>query len=219
MQVLKDFAFAVTGSIFSANMCLGLPFEAGKPPIFRDIGHFSRDEATAPQIVSTRSVQGLKDLDFAVRESIFIANMCLSPPFKPGMPPIFGDIGHLPRDEATARANAQFDWKETTDKHIFKADLPGLKIEEVKIEVANRRVLQISGERKEEEQNNVKWHIIERFHGKFSRQFTLPKNAKVEQAKAEMESGVLTVTVPKQPQHNPEPEVMTIQISDKVKEE
>ncbi|GLJ26919.1 hypothetical protein SUGI_0526830 [Cryptomeria japonica] len=97
--------------------------------------------------------------------------------------------------DAAAVVNTQIDWKETDNAHIFKADLPGLKKEEVKIEVEDGRILQISGERsKEEEQNNEKYHRVERSRGKFLRRFQLPENAKVEEVKAAMENGVLTVT-------------------------
>ncbi|XP_043690968.1 17.8 kDa class I heat shock protein-like [Telopea speciosissima] len=114
--------------------------------------------------------------------------------------------------ETTAFVNTRIDWKETPEAHIFKADLPGLKKEEVKVEVEEGRVLQISGERnKEKEQKNDKWHRIERSSGKFLRRFRLPENAKVDQVKAAMENGVLTVTVPKE--EVKKPEVKAIDIS------
>ena len=117
-------------------------------------------------------------------------------------------------NEASAIANTQIDWKETPEAHIFKADLPGLKKEEVKIELEEgQRILQISGERsKEEEKKNEKWHRIERSRGKFLRRFRLPENVKVEEIKATMENGVLTVTVPKHPEPRP-PQPKSIEIA------
>ncbi|KAI5666039.1 hypothetical protein M9H77_15892 [Catharanthus roseus] len=114
--------------------------------------------------------------------------------------------------ETSAFANARIDWKETPEAHIFKADLPGLKKEEVKVEVEDGRILQISGERsKEKEDKNDKWHRVERSTGKFLRRFRLPENAKVDQVKASMENGVLTVTVPKE--EIKKPDVKAIDIS------
>ncbi|XP_061979651.1 18.1 kDa class I heat shock protein-like [Populus nigra] len=99
----------------------------------------------------------------------------------------------------SAFVNTRVDWKETPEAHVFKADLPGLKKEEVKVEVEDDRVLQISGERNvEKEDKNDTWHRVERSSGKFFRRFRLPEDAKMDQVKASMENGVLTVTVPKE---------------------
>ncbi|XP_062210707.1 18.1 kDa class I heat shock protein [Phragmites australis] len=114
--------------------------------------------------------------------------------------------------ETAAFASARIDWKETPEAHVFKADVPGLKKEEVKVEVEDGNILQISGERnKEQEEKTDTWHRVERSSGKFLRRFRLPENAKSEQVRASMENGVLTVTVPKQ--EVKEPEVKSIQIS------
>ncbi|URE29783.1 heat shock [Musa troglodytarum] len=84
----------------------------------------------------------------------------------------------------------QVDWKETGEVHVIKADLPGVRREEVKVELeSGGRVLQISGERRRRQ--------VERSSGRFMRRLSLPANAKVEGVKASMEHGVLTVVVPK----------------------
>ena len=118
----------------------------------------------------------------------------------------------LGSNEVSTFANAQVDWKETPEAHVFKADLPGLKKEEVKVEVEEGRVLQISGERSvEKEDKNEKWHRVERGRGKFLRRFWLPQDAKVDEVKASMENGVLTVTIPKVPE--PKPQVKSVEIT------
>ena len=95
-------------------------------------------------------------------------------------------------------ANTRIAWKETPEAHVFRADLPRVKKEEVKVEVEERRVLQISGERsKDQEKKNDKWHCVKRSSGKFLHRFRLPENAKIDEVKASMENDVLTVTVPK----------------------
>ncbi|KAG6678276.1 hypothetical protein I3842_14G071900, partial [Carya illinoinensis] len=128
--------------------------------------------------------------------------------------PLSSTIANVPRSvcETAALANFRIDWKETPKAQVFHADLPGLKKEEVKVEVEDGRILQISGERsKEQEEKNNKWHRIERSSGKFLCRFRLPKNAKMDQVKASMENWVLSVIVPKKEEKKPE--VKPIEIS------
>ncbi|GFZ13273.1 17.5 kDa class I heat shock protein-like [Actinidia eriantha] len=114
--------------------------------------------------------------------------------------------------ENSAIVNARVDWKETQEAHVFKADLPGLRKEEVKVEIEDDRVLQISGKRNvEKEDKSDTWHRMERSSGEFIRRFRLPENAKVDGVRASMENGVLTVTVPKEEMK--QPEVKAIEIS------
>ncbi|KAH7387550.1 hypothetical protein KP509_16G029300 [Ceratopteris richardii] len=120
-----------------------------------------------------------------------------------------GQNSSYARDVA-AVANTQVDWKEIAEAHVFKANLPGLSKEEVKVQVQDGRVLQISGERKKEEvSHGEKWHRVERAHGSFLRRFRLPENAQVDKVSAAMENGVLTVTVPKI--QKPAPKTIEIQ--------
>ncbi|OIT01080.1 PREDICTED: class I heat shock protein-like [Nicotiana attenuata] len=119
-------------------------------------------------------------------------------------------------NETSKFSNPRVDWKETQEAHVFKADLPGLKKEEVKVEVEEGRVLQISGEigaadKEDQKKENETWRRIERPRGKFCRKFWLPENAKLDEVKACMENGVLTVTIPKQ--EIKKPEVKTIEIT------
>ncbi|KAJ4718533.1 Class I heat shock protein [Melia azedarach] len=114
--------------------------------------------------------------------------------------------------ETSAIVNTRVDWKETPEAHVFKAELPGLKKEEVKVEIEDDRVLQISGQRNiEKEDKNDSWHRVERSSGMFYRRFRLPENVKMDQIKASMENGALTVTVPKL--EVKKPDVKAIEIS------
>jgi HSP20 family protein len=79
---------------------------------------------------------------------------------------------------------------------ITKIDLPGLKKEDVKVEVADGH-LAISGERKiESEEKKEHWYRAERGYGSFSRVVPLPEGAKVEEVTATFADGVLEVSVP-----------------------
>ncbi|EPS64673.1 hypothetical protein M569_10105, partial [Genlisea aurea] len=120
-------------------------------------------------------------------------------PFTGGALSSFPSSSSSSSRDATAIANAHIDWKETPESHVFKVDVPGLKKEEVKVEVEDGSILQISGQRsKEQEEKTDTWHRVERSSGKFVRRFRLPEDAQLDHVKAGMENGVLTVTVPKQ---------------------
>ncbi|XP_057489913.1 17.4 kDa class I heat shock protein-like [Actinidia eriantha] len=101
-------------------------------------------------------------------------------------------------DGTAVLAHTHVDWRETDNAHIFRADLPGVGKEEVKVQVEDGNILQISGERTlEHVDTNDKWHRVERRCGSFVRRFRLPHNANLDEIKCSLENGVLTVIVPK----------------------
>lgn len=77
------------------------------------------------------------------------------------------------------------------------AEVPGMKPEDVHVDVENR-VLTISGERKlEKAEQKDGYHRIERSYGRFTRSFTLPDTVDGEKIVANIRDGVLTVVLPK----------------------
>lgn len=89
------------------------------------------------------------------------------------------------------------DISETEKEYVVKAELPGVKREDVKVTLEDG-VLTIQGERRQEqEEKGEKTHRTERFYGSFSRSFTLPDNTDAGSIRAESKDGVLQVHIPK----------------------
>lgn len=89
------------------------------------------------------------------------------------------------------------DMYETDDAIVIEAGLPGIKSDEVDVQVIGN-VLTIKGEHKEEKKEEKASYIYqERRHGSFHRSVTLPSEVNVDKAKAQFESGVLKLTIPK----------------------
>ena len=89
------------------------------------------------------------------------------------------------------------DLSETDRELQLTVDLPGMKIEEVSVEVTGRTV-KIRGEHKEEkEEKGRTYHRIERRSGSVFRSVELPCAVKEDKVVAEYKDGVLTVTLPK----------------------
>jgi HSP20 family protein len=95
------------------------------------------------------------------------------------------------------------DLYEDKDSFVVKAELPGMKKEEIDISL-HKGNLVIAGDRKEEKQPGEKeTQRAERFYGRFQRAIGLPKAVDLAAVKAAYKDGVLTVTLPKAPEAKP----------------
>jgi HSP20 family protein len=100
------------------------------------------------------------------------------------------------REIDAAKWSPQVDVVERGGQLVTRVDLPGLKKEDVKVEIADG-YLAISGERKrEKEEKNEQFYRCEREYGSFYRAVPLPESVKLEDVKATFADGVLEVSVP-----------------------
>jgi HSP20 family protein len=89
------------------------------------------------------------------------------------------------------------DINETDKEIIIDAELPGIKKEDIKVEVKDN-VLTISGERNLEKKSETSTtKTIERHYGKFERSFGLPETVTTEKVNAKFKDGILTLSLPK----------------------
>ena len=100
---------------------------------------------------------------------------------------------------------------ENENELVVKADVPGIKFEDIDVKIENG-TLTLRGERKAEKiSDKGGWHRMERSYGSFVRYFTLPDTVDAEHVKAGYEAGVLTITLPKK--EIAKPRAIKVQIS------
>ncbi len=83
------------------------------------------------------------------------------------------------------------------DEVVIKAELPGMKKEDIDVSLTEDTIT-ISGEKKKEEKVEKKdYYLLERSYGSFKRSFTLPTEVQTEKASAKFKDGVLEIRIPK----------------------
>lgn len=93
--------------------------------------------------------------------------------------------------------NFAMDLKEDATKYVLKADIPGVAKEDVNITVDNG-VLTLNVERHaEKKEDNERYHYYERIGGKQSRSISLPRDVDTSLINAQLDHGVLVVSIPK----------------------
>ena len=107
-------------------------------------------------------------------------------------------------EEAVNTFMPSFDVRETADTYVFTADMPGIRKEDLDIQLAGNR-LTISGRREAESSSHEgQTYSQERSFGTFSRSFTLPEEVESGKVAAELRDGVLHLMVPKSPEVRPQ---------------
>lgn len=113
---------------------------------------------------------------------------------------LWDDTYHWPFRLANVDGEAAvpaIDISESNDKIVVKAVMPGVKSEDLDINISGN-TLTIKGETKEEhEDKNGKYYHRECYYGNFARSLTIPAGLNADKAEANLEDGVLTLSIPK----------------------
>jgi HSP20 family protein len=105
--------------------------------------------------------------------------------------------------EGTSAFSPAIDVKETKDAYVVRADLPGVNEGDIEVSVTGN-VLALSGRREQEvREENEQFFALERTSGTFMRTLTLPDGANLDDIRAELKDGVLSLVVPKRPEVQP----------------
>lgn len=101
-------------------------------------------------------------------------------------------------DNRVETARIRVDVKETADAYTVHAEIPGVKKEDIGIEIEGNEVtIAAEVKREVEAKEGERWLRTERFHGKAERRFALPQEIDESQANAKFADGVLELALPK----------------------
>ena len=122
----------------------------------------------------------------------------------PEVPSLLNELNEMFRRDLPLRLggngetwNPRVELVESPEAYEVKAELPGCKPEDIKVNLSGN-TLSIHGEkRKEERRSEDNVHIYERSYGVFHRSFTLPNAVEDDGVKAEAHDGILTIKVKK----------------------
>jgi HSP20 family protein len=120
---------------------------------------------------------------------------------------VFNDSGLARQSGEDGLWSPRVEVSEREGNYVVRAELPGLKPEDVKLEIESDALV-LQGERKfEREEDKGGLHRTEIQYGRFYRSIPLPDGANVEQARANFDNGVLEVTVPVQAEQTQRKEI------------
>jgi HSP20 family protein len=114
-----------------------------------------------------------------------------------------GTFDRTPAQRSLSKWHPAVDVLESKDAYLVRAELPGMKKEDIKVEVKDGNLV-LSGEIKSEKPaDGVEYRHVERVAAKFWRSFTLPENAKPDGIEASYKDGILEIRVAKAEEAKP----------------
>ena len=120
-------------------------------------------------------------------------------PFR-NMEDFFKDFGVMPSWRGgEPESRIRMDMSETDQAYTVKAEIPGVKKEDIKVSINGNQVSISAESRKEEEKKTGNMVRSERYYGQQYRSFTLPQEVDDGQAEAKYHDGILELTLPKKP--------------------
>jgi len=118
----------------------------------------------------------------------------------PLMSSLFDDFLSNAFTEEQTEANKMMpmDVSERVKEFVIRANMPGIKKENIKISVSNNNELTIEGKQESEKsEKNETVFRYERYKGNYRRSISLPEVCDIEKVEAKLEDGVLTLLIPK----------------------
>ena len=114
-----------------------------------------------------------------------------------------GNFGRSWTEPASSKSYPAVDVLESADSYLIRAELPGMKREDIKVELKDGTLV-LSGERiSEKPAEGVEYRHVERVNAKFSRSFSLPETVKHDGIEATYKDGLLEIRVPKAEEAKP----------------
>jgi len=115
----------------------------------------------------------------------------------------FRELGQATAPVVPGEYLPSFELKETKDSYVMKADIPGVKEEDLEVSLVGNTIT-VSGKREAERvEEGERFHTYERTYGTFARSFSLPEGADLDKVDAEYKNGVLTLAIPKKAEVQP----------------
>lgn len=123
------------------------------------------------------------------------------------------------RAESSQESLTVADWSPSADitetdvAYVIKAEIPGVKKEDIKVAIQDG-MLTMQGERKmEKEEKGKKFHRVECSYGSFVRSFRMPEDADENSVKAEFKDGILNVTLAKSAKAKPKSKSVNVAVT------